>query len=55
MNSFPATLDMKTGLTLAAHHQILVLTDQAGAEMTGGGGVGRRRQTVLRTMSRTVG
>ena len=55
VNSLPAALEVETGLTLGAHHQVLVVTDQTGAEMTTGDGVGRWWEAVLRTVSRTVG
>ena len=49
------TLDVEAGLALAAHHQVLVVADQAGAEMTAGCGVGRRGEDVLRTGGGAVG
>ena len=46
---------METGIALPAHHQVLVVADQAGAEETGWCWVGRGREGVLRTVSRAVG
>ena len=43
---------METGLALPAHHQLLVVADQAGAEMTGWCWTGRRREE---TVSGAVG
>ena len=46
---------METGIALPAHHQVLVVADQAGAEVTGWCRVGRGRQDVLRTVGGAVG
>ena len=54
-DSLLTTLDVETGLALPAHHQVLVVADQAGAEMAIGGWVGRRWKDVLWTVSWTVG
>ena len=45
-DSLLTTLDVETGLALPAHHQVLVLTDQAGAEVTVWCRVGGWRQGV---------
>ena len=55
VDSVLTTLDVEAGLALAAHHQVLVVADQAGAEMTAGCGVGRRGEDVLRTGGGAVG
>ena len=46
---------METGLALPARHQVLVVADQAGAEVTVWCWVGRGRQDVLRTVGGAVG
>ena len=46
---------METGIALPAHHQVLVVGDQAGAERTGWCWVGRGREEILKTVSGAVG
>ena len=55
VDSVLTTLDVEAGLALPANHQVLVVGDQAGAEVTGWCRVGRGREDVLRTVGGAVG